>query len=115
MNNNNNECATLEYNGKKIVLPVVTGTEGEHAVDISNLRNSTGLVTLDPGFVNTASCYSKITYIDGENGVLRYRGYSIEDLVDHGIFIDIAYLLSLLPLDGSGEIFCACNYQCGWE
>ena len=93
MNNNAPGSATLEYDGKKIVLPVVTGTEGEHAIDISSLRKSTGLVTLDPGFVNTASCYSNITYIDGENGVLRYRGYPIEELVDHGIFIDIAYLL----------------------
>ena len=93
MNKNGNRCATLEFDGKKIVLPLVEGTEGEKAIDISGLRKNTGLVALDPGFVNTASCYSNITYINGEEGVLRYRGYPIEELVNHSVFIDTAYLL----------------------
>ena len=93
MNRPENRSATLEFDGKKIVLPLVEGTEGEKAIDISGLRKSTGLITLDPGFVNTASCYRNITYIDGEQGILRYRGYPIEELVEHGVFIDIAYLL----------------------
>ena len=114
MNNNTSESATLEYKGQKIVLPVVTGTEGEQAIDISSLRKSTGLVSLDPGFVNTASCYSKITYIDGEKGVLRYRGYPIEELVDHGIFIDIAYLLvnGELPSDAQHREFSRLLNEC---
>ena len=91
--NNSPEFATLEFEGKSIKLPVVTGTEGEKALDIAQLRRETGLVTLDPGFVNTASCRSQITYIDGENGILRYRGIPIDELVEHGVFIDVAYLL----------------------
>ncbi|MBR2912237.1 MAG: citrate (Si)-synthase, partial [Lentisphaeria bacterium] len=87
------EFSTLKFNGKEVVLPVVTGTEGEKAVDITGLRRSTGLVALDPGYVNTASCYSQITYIDGENGILRYRGIPIEELVQKVMFIDVAYLL----------------------
>ncbi len=87
------EFSTLKFNGKEVVLPVVTGTEGEKAVDITGLRRSTGLVALDPGYVNTASCYSQITYIDGEKGILRYRGIPIEELVQKVMFIDVAYLL----------------------
>ena len=87
------EFSTLKFNDKEVVLPVVTGTEGEKAVDITGLRRSTGLVALDPGYVNTASCYSQITYIDGENGILRYRGIPIEELVQKVMFIDVAYLL----------------------
>ena len=75
------EFATLKFRDKEVVLPVVTGTEGEKGLDITGLRKSTGLVALDPGFVNTASCYSQITYIDGEKGILRYRGIPIEELV----------------------------------
>ena len=87
------EFSTLKFNDKEVVLPVVTGTEGEKAVDITGLRRSTGLVALDPGYVNTASCYSQITYIDGEKGILRYRGIPIEELVQKVMFIDVAYLL----------------------
>ena len=87
------EFSTLKFNDKEVILPVVTGTEGEKAVDITGLRRSTGLVALDPGYVNTASCYSQITYIDGENGILRYRGIPIEELVQKVMFIDVAYLL----------------------
>ena len=87
------EFSTLKFNDKEVVLPVVTGTEGEKAVDITGLRRATGLVALDPGYVNTASCYSQITYIDGEKGILRYRGIPIEELVQKVMFIDVAYLL----------------------
>ena len=87
------EFATLKFRDKEVVLPVVTGTEGEKGLDITGLRKSTGLVALDPGFVNTASCYSQITYIDGEKGILRYRGIPIEELVQKVMFIDVAYLL----------------------
>ena len=87
------EFSTLKFKDKEVVLPVVTGTEGEKAVDITGLRRATGLVALDPGYVNTASCYSQITYIDGEKGILRYRGIPIEELVQKVMFIDVAYLL----------------------
>ena len=89
----NNEYAVLKFAGKEINLPVVTGTEGDKALDIRTLRSETGLVTIDPGFVNTASCRSQITYIDGERGILRYRGIPIEELVKKSSFVDVAYLL----------------------
>ncbi len=87
------EYALLKIGGQEIKLPVVVGTEGEKAIDIAGLRQQTGYVTLDPGFMNTASCYSKITFIDGEKGILRYRGIPIEDLVKLGSFVKVAYLL----------------------
>ena len=87
------EFSTLKFKDKEVVLPVVTGTEGEKGLDITGLRRATGLVALDPGYVNTASCYSQITYIDGEKGILRYRGIPIEELVQKVMFIDVAYLL----------------------
>lgn len=74
------EKATLNYNGKSFELPVVEGTENEHGLDISTLRKDSGLVTLDYGYLNTGSTKSAITFVDGEKGILRYRGYSIEDL-----------------------------------
>lgn len=70
--------ATLTYNGKTYELPVMSGSEGEVAIDIGNLRNATGLITLDPGLANTGSTTSAVTFIDGEKGILRYRGYPIE-------------------------------------
>jgi len=79
--------------GQSIDLPVVTGTEGELAVDIRGLRSHTGYITLDDGYANTGSCRSAITYIDGEAGVMRYRGYSIEDIAKHCSFIETAQLL----------------------
>ncbi len=85
--------AQLNVNGTAIELPVVTGTEGERAVDIAQLRNKTGYVTLDPAFMNTASTTSAITYLDGEQGVLRYRGIPIEQLGEHSTFVETAYLL----------------------
>ncbi|MBR7155273.1 MAG: citrate (Si)-synthase, partial [Lentisphaeria bacterium] len=68
------DSAVLKFQGREIPLPVIVGTEGDKGLDISRLRSETGLVALDPGFMNTASCCSQITYIDGEKGILRYRG-----------------------------------------
>jgi citrate synthase len=85
--------ATIILEGKSYELPVVHGTEGEKAVDISGLRKASGFITLDRGYENTGSCRSAITFIDGEKGVLRYRGYPIEDLAEHSTFTEVAYLL----------------------
>lgn len=87
------DLAKLEIDGKAFEIPVVVGSEGERAIDTATLRQQTGLVTLDPGYKNTASCKSAITFIDGEQGVLRHRGYPIEDLAEHSSFIEVAYLL----------------------
>ena len=76
------EYATLTYQGRDYRLPVVTGSEGERAIDISSLRAQTGLITLDPGFGNTGSCRSAITFVDGERGILRYRGIPVEQLAE---------------------------------
>jgi citrate synthase len=87
------ETATIILEGKSYELPVVRGTEDEKAVDISGLRKASGYITLDRGYENTGSCRSAITFIDGEKGVLRYRGYPIEDLAEHSTFTEVAYLL----------------------
>src|SRR5258705_4244387 len=79
--------------GKEALLPVIVGTEDEHAIDIRALRQDTGFITLDSGYMNTGSTTSSITYLDGEAGVLRYRGYSIEDLAEHSDFDETSYLL----------------------
>ncbi|MBC8259785.1 MAG: citrate synthase [SAR324 cluster bacterium] len=79
--------------GQSLDLQVLTGTEKEKAIDISELRSKTGYITLDPGFVNTGSCESGITYLDGEKGVLQFRGYPIEELAENSTFIEVAYLL----------------------
>ncbi len=85
--------AKLELEGKIYELPTVTGTEGEGAVDISSLRNTTGYITLDDGYGNTGSCTSAVTFIDGEKGILRYRGIPIEELAQSSTFVETAYLL----------------------
>jgi citrate synthase len=86
--------ATLEINGKKYEFPLVTGTENEVAIDVSALRATTdSVITLDPGYKNTGSCESAITFLDGEKGILRYRGYSIEELAEKADFLEVAYLL----------------------
>ena len=86
--------ATLNINGQDYDFPIVKGSEQEYAIDISKLRAETnGIITIDPGFKNTGSCQSSITFLDGEKGVLRYRGYSIEELADKANFLEIAYLL----------------------
>jgi len=88
-----NKTAKLEIGGKAYDLPLVVGSEGEVGIDISNLRNLSGAITLDDGYGNTGSCVSNITFIDGENGILRYRGISIEELAEKSTFIETAYLL----------------------
>ncbi len=85
--------ATLILNDKSYELPLVKGTENEIGIDIKSLRASTGAITLDPGFKNTGSCESSITYLDGEKGILRYAGYAIEDLTNRANFLEVAYLL----------------------
>ncbi|MFK8039521.1 MAG: citrate synthase [Crocinitomicaceae bacterium] len=87
------ETAKIEFGGQSIDLPVVTGTENEKGIDISSLRGGTGLITLDRGYKNTGSCSSSITFLDGEKGILRYRGYSIESLAEGADFLEVAYLL----------------------
>ena len=87
------EYAELTYKGKQYKLPVVTGTEGEKAIDISKLRQETGFITLDVGYGNTGSCRSSITFMDGEKGILRYRGIPVEQLAEHATFKETAYLL----------------------
>ncbi len=86
--------AILEINGEKYEFPVVVGTENEVAIDIKSLRSATGgVITIDPGYKNTGSCESAITFLDGEKGILRYRGYSIEELAEKADFLEVAYLL----------------------
>ncbi|MFN0007668.1 MAG: citrate synthase [Planctomycetota bacterium] len=87
------ETAQLECDGKRASLPVLRGTEDEVAVDISKLRGATGMITFDPGYGNTGACRSAITYIDGEAGILRYRGYPIEELAEKSSFLEVAWLL----------------------
>lgn len=87
------EKATLILGDQTIELPVFEGTEGERAIDITQLRAKTGYITYDPGFGNTGSCKSTITFIDGEKGILRYRGIPIEQFVEHPNFIEVAWLL----------------------
>jgi len=83
----------LIYDGKELELPVIEGSEGERAIDISELRATTGLITLDPGYGNTGSCTSSITFMDGEKGILRYRGIPVEELAEKATFKETAYLL----------------------
>jgi citrate synthase len=88
------ETAKLEVNGQVYELPTYTGTENEKAIDISKLRAATdGVITIDPGYKNTGACVSGITFLEGEKGILRYRGYSIEELADKAEFLEVAYLL----------------------
>ncbi|MEC7265004.1 MAG: citrate synthase [Bacteroidota bacterium] len=87
------DTAILEYGGKRYEFPVIKGTEDELAIDINTLRATTGMVTIDPGYKNTGSCESAITFLDGEKGILRYRGYSIEELAEKADFLEVAYLL----------------------
>src|SRR5947207_15757362 len=87
------ESAKLLFNDHELVLPVITGTEHEKAIDISKLRGATGLITLDEGYVNTGATTSAITFLDGEQGILRYRGYPIEQLAERSDFVETSYLL----------------------
>ena len=87
------KIATLEIDGKKYEFPLIVGTEDEVAIDIEKLRSETGFITMDPGYKNSGSCKSDITFLDGEQGILRYRGYSIEDLAAKANFLEVAFLL----------------------
>jgi citrate synthase len=99
------EKAILEFDGKKYEFPVITGSENEKGIDIKTLRAVTdGLVTIDPGYKNTGSCTSAITFLDGEEGILRYRGYSIEELADKADFLEVAYLLIFGELPTSAQL-----------
>jgi len=98
------EYAELRVGDRVVRLPIVEGTEGERAIDITKLRDETGLITLDPGYANTGSCRSAITFIDGENGVLRYRGYPIEELAERSTFLEVAYLLTMGELPTAAQL-----------
>ena len=87
------EKVEFTINGKTIELPVITGTEKEKGIDVSQLRTDTNYITYDPSYANTGSCASDITYISGEEGILRYRGYPIEQLADNSSFVEVIYLL----------------------
>lgn len=87
------KIAEIKVDGKTIELPLVEGSENELAIDIGKLRAQSGIVTLDPGYKNTGATYSAITFLDGEKGILRYRGYSIEELAEKSTFMEVAYLL----------------------
>lgn len=87
------ETAKISIEGKEYELPVITGSEGEKAIDISKLRDLTGYITIDPGFKNTGATKSGITFLDGEMGILRHRGYSIEDLAANCSFLEVSYLI----------------------
>ncbi len=87
------EMAELRIDGKKYELPIIVGSEGERAIDISKLRGQSGYITLDPGYANTGSCTSKITFINGDTGILRYRGIPIEEIAARSTFLETCYLL----------------------
>ena len=96
--------ALLKFGEKELELPVMEGSEKELGIDISKLRASTGLVTVDNGFVNTASCTSAITFLNGEKGILKYRGYAIEELAEKSNFIEVSYLLMFGNLPSKAEL-----------
>ncbi|WP_028298268.1 citrate synthase [Olivibacter sitiensis] len=98
------EKVSLTIGDKSFDFPVITGTEDEKAIDISKLRTETGYVTLDPGFKNTGAAKSAITFLDGEEGILRYRGYPIEELAEKSSFIEVAYLLIYGNLPSADEL-----------
>ncbi len=98
------EYATLIIDNKELKLPIIKGSEGERAIDIASLRKETGLITLDPGYSNTGSCKSAITFMDGEKGILRYRGIPIEQLAQHSTFVETAYLLIIGKLPTRKEL-----------
>ncbi len=99
------QTAKIEFNGQSYEFPVYEGSEGELAIDIKALRSITnGLITIDPGFKNTGSCKSAITFLDGEKGILRYRGYSIEQLAEKASFLEVVYLLIFGELPTRSEL-----------
>jgi citrate synthase len=98
------KTAELILDGKNCKLPIIEGSEGERSVDISSLRNQTGYITLDDGYGNTGSCQSQITFIDGEQGILRYRGIPIEELAEKSTFVEVAHLIIMGKLPNSAEL-----------
>ena len=98
------KIAILELDGKKYEFPVIVGTENEVAIDIDKLRSASGAITIDPGYKNSGSCKSEITFLDGEEGILRYRGYSIEDLADKANFLEVSYLLIFGELPTTSQL-----------
>ena len=98
------KVAILELEGNKYEFPVIVGTENEVAIDINKLRDLSGAITIDPGYKNSGSCKSEITFLDGEEGILRYRGYSIEDLADKASFLEVSYLLIFGELPSKEEL-----------
>ena len=98
------KTAILKYDGKEYEFPVIVGSENEPAIDIEQLRALTGAITLDPGYKNSGSCKSEITFLDGEEGILRYRGYSIEDLADKADFLEVSYLLIFGELPNKSQL-----------
>ena len=98
------DSATFTHGDQQLDLPLVEATQGNNGYDISRLLSSTGNVTLDPGFVNTASCQSTITFIDGNEGILRYRGYPIEQLAEESTFLEVSYLLIYGELPSQSEL-----------
>ena len=98
----------INIDGKTLECPIIVGTEGEKAFDIGKLRAQTGYITMDPGFSNTGSCKSAITYLDGDKGILRYRGIPIEQLAEKSTFVETSYLLiygKLPNQTGTGRFF----------
>ena len=96
--------AKLNFDNNEYEFQVVTGSEKEKAIDVSSLRSEANLITIDPGFKNTGSCRSSITFLDGEKGILRYRGYSIEDLAENASFLEVAFLLIYGQLPNESEL-----------
>ena len=99
------EYAEVKVDGKEYKLPIIEGTEQERGFDISKLRAESGLITVDTGFKNTGSTQSSITFLDGEKGILRYRGYPIEQLADKSTFLEVAYLLIYGELPTGQELY----------
>ena len=98
------EIAKIELNGKVYELPVIVGTENEKAIDISKLRDLTGYVTLDSGYKNTGATKSAITFLEGEEGILHYRGYPIEQLAERATFLEVSFLLIYGELPSATEL-----------
>src|SRR3984885_1998052 len=104
MSTNREKAVKLEVDGKPYEFPVIRGSEDEKAFDISSLRAKTGYITMDNGYANTSSCQSAITFLDGEKGILRYRGIPIEQLAEKSNFLETAYLLIYGELPKKNEL-----------
>ncbi|MEO0059169.1 MAG: citrate (Si)-synthase [Bacteroidota bacterium] len=98
------QTAIIEIDGKRFEFPTITGSENETAIDISKLRDLSGVITMDPGYKNSGVCTSDITFLDGEEGILRYRGYAIEDLADKASFLEVSYLVIFGELPTSEQL-----------